>query len=669
MRAITSVGVGRTKWVRFRLYFTALVMTALFMAIAYKSWSVQVRDGERMRAIGRSQYLKDLEVTAPRGTIHDRNGRELAVSVEVDSVYANPREITEPVVASKLVGRALGLDSRELLEKLDSDRYFTWIKRRISQEEAAKIRELKLAGIHLVGEPRRFYPGRALAGPVIGLAGVDGKGLEGIELAHDELLRGRNATLPALRDARGQIVLAKGWGEPATPGATVTLTLDSFIQHAAERALFDSVRENKADGGVVVVLDPRNGEVLALASSPSYDPNDPSTRGRKEARNRAVTDLFEAGSVMKAFSIAAAVDAGVVHGRDLIDVEGGRLQIGSKTIRDTHSGENVITVTEVMKYSSNVGAVKIARRLGKERLHAALLRMGFGTKTGIELPGEAKGKVHDPKRWGEIGIATISFGYGLMVSPLQLAASLAAIANGGTWNPPRIVKRIVGAGGHDIPLAPRESQRVFKAKTAREVTEMLKAVLEKGGTAEKVVVPGFVAAGKTGTAHKKKAGAKGYDDDSYLSSFIGFVPADEPRLVIVVLIDGPRAGKYYGGAVAGPVFARIAGESLKYMGIAGNMESPALSEAMDRLDRPSMTPLPEPAVELGDTDELPPAGPGEPIVLIPDFRGMSLSEAIAAATTAGVRVELQGSGRAVSQFPPPGRAMKSITCRIAFDPG
>lgn len=723
-----STGARAERWLRVRLYGSACVVTALFAAIGWKAYAVQIRDGARMRALGHMQYLKALEVPAPRGSIHDRRGVELAISVEAPSIAANPREVVDVARTAERLAHALGLDVRAVEAKLGGTGWFTWIERRVTVEEARRVEALGLPGVRVVAEPRRFYPARGLAGPLLGLVDIDGKGLEGLELALDDVLRGRRASLPALRDARGEVVLAGGWEETSTAGATVTLTIDRFIQYSAERALLDAVEEHQASAGVVIVLDPRTGEVLAMATAPTFDPNDP--RGRKDARNRAVTDAFEPGSVMKVFGIAAAVDAGVVSPEDRIDVEGGRLQIGRKRIRDTHDGEHLITVTEIMKYSSNVGAVKIARKLGRERLYEALRRFGFGQKTGIELPGERAGQIRDPKRWGEIGLATISFGYGMTATPMQLAAALAAVANGGVFYAPTLVKRIVAADGKVLREHTPSGRRVLSEKAARQTVAMLKAVMEKGGTAEKVVVPGFVGAGKTGTAEKVDPATGKYTSDRHLSSFMGFIPADDPRLVILVMIDDPKGKKYFGGAVAGPVFARVAEESLKYLGVPpsvplaaaspagkatevapsmgaagnGSTRSPESSgsatgtgsaprqesvsagtgvsaqaaptsprglaavrrTAPESVDGPDAHPVP--AIE-DELDELPPAGPSEAIVVIPDFLGMGMGEAIAAARAAGVRLEIEGSGRAVRQFPAPGRAMKSVTCRVTFDPG
>ena len=651
-----------TKWLRFRLLSAAVVLTGLFGALIYKTYTIQIRDGERLAALGHDQWLRELDIPAPRGTIHDANGVELAVTVDVDSAVVYPREVVDVADAAGKVARALGMDVREVEEKLASMRQFEWLKRRLAPDVAQKLRALAVPGVRLLAEPRRFYPGGPLAGPVLGFAGRDGKGLDGVELALDAHLAGENGRLNVIRDRRGDVMMATDLDpRAASPrgiaGASVVLTIDRFVQFIAERALADGVRENNARAGIAVVMDPRTGEVLAMASSPGFDPNDPGSA--KEGRNRPVVDAYEPGSVMKVFSIVAALDARAVAPDDTVDTEGGKLQIGKRVIRDTHHGPNVISVGEVVKVSSNVGAVKIARRLGRDKLHAALLELGFGKKTGIQLPGEASGRVRAPETWGEAGLATVSYGYGMQATPLQIAAGLAAIANSGMYIAPTVVKKVIDAEGKVVFEHVPRAHRVIGERAARQMVEMLKLVMGKGGTGEKLVVPGFAVAGKTGTARKLDPLTKQYSKEHYMSSFMGFAPADDPRVLILVMIDEPHGTQYYGGLVAGPVFTAIVGDVLKYLGVAGDaaitapppspISAPAAAAAAE-----------EPEIEIIDD---------EGVTVIPDFTGLSVGQAVELARTRGVKIEPQGTGKAVRQFPPPGRALKSITCHVTFDPG
>jgi cell division protein FtsI (penicillin-binding protein 3) len=654
-----------TKWVRLRLIAAAVVLTGLFGALAAKTWTVQIRDGEKLVALGHDQWLHEVEIPAPRGTILDANGVELAVTVNVDSAVAYPREVVDVAEAAGRTARALGMDVRDVEEKLASSRQFEWLKRRLAPDEARRVRELGVPGVRLVPEPRRFYPGGPLAGPVLGFAGRDGKGLDGVELALDAHLLGESARMNVIRDRRGDMVMAtdldpRGAVAPpsASAGATVVLTIDRFVQFIAERALAAGVRDNKAKAGTAVVMDPRTGEILAMASSPTCDPNDPGSA--KEGRNRPVVDAYEPGSVMKVFSIVTALDAGAVKPDDPIDVEGGKLQIGKRIIRDAHHGPSILSVTEVVKTSSNVGATKIARKLGRDKLAEGLIGLGFGKRTGIQLPGEAAGRVRPPETWGEAGLATVSYGYGMQATPLQIASAFSAIANGGQYLPPTVVKKIVDSDGKVVFEHSPRARRVLGERAARQMVEMLKQVMMKGGTGEKIVLPGFVLAGKTGTARKLDPATKQYSMEHYMSSFMGFAPADDPRLLILVMIDEPHGGQYYGGSVAGPVFVAIAGEVLKYFGVAADAPIVAPQPPAAHLPPAASSAPDEPEIEILPDDD---------VSVIPDFTGLSVGQAVDLARARGVKIEVEGTGRAVRQFPAPGRALKSITCHVTFDPG
>jgi cell division protein FtsI (penicillin-binding protein 3) len=654
-----------------RLYIAAAVLTALFVGIAYKAYGVQVADAEHYQELARRQHLRTVEVPAPRGVIYDATGAELAVTADVDSVFANPREIVDVVGTAEHLAKLLDLDVRVVEAKLSSNRYFVWLERHVSAGEAQAIRDAKLPGIALSQEPRRYYPFRSLAGPLLGFADLDGKGLDGLELSMDELLAGKRAKRAALRDARGRIMLRADQDAPRAAGAaSITLTIDRFVQFASERALAAAIDENHAEAGAVVVLDVHSGAVLAMASWPTYDPNDAEGRAkaRRGARNRAITDVYEIGSVMKVFTVAAALDVGAVEPDDVIDVEHGRFKIGRKVIRDTYRDWE-LTVGGVLKRSSNVGAAKIARKLGKERLHEALQRYGFGAKTSIELPGERAGVLHPPDRWGEIGLATISFGYGMTATPLQVASALAAVGNGGTLYEPRMIKQVVDGSGSVVYRHDPQGRRIIKPETAEALLPMLASVFEKGkkgGTARSVEVDGFRAGGKTGTAHKLDPETRKYSKDMYLSSFIGLAPIENPRIAVVVLIDEPRGEHHYGSKVAGPVFARVVSETLRYLGVPGEMPaqqpeagSPADAAgdtAVETAIGESEVPREEPTADIADDGQ----------ILVPRFTGLGMARALDLARERGLPVEVEGSGRVVEQFPPPGPADGAVVVRIVL---
>jgi cell division protein FtsI (penicillin-binding protein 3) len=598
---------------RLRAYLTALVVTAGLSGVAWRAWALQVDEGDRYRALAARQHELTVAIPAPRGDIIDIRGRPLAVSADADSIWANPRDIRDVTDTAAHLARLIGGSAAALEAKLGGDRRFVWLARHITPELARTVREAKLPGIEVGKEPRRWYPARAIGGTVVGKSDIDGRGVDGVELAMNAQLVGHRGEGTALRDVRGKRMFADGL-EPPQPGATVQLSLDASIQAIADAAIADAVRAHKARSGVVVAIEIPTGRVVAMASAPSYDPNMarvgaagaagagkppdppaaanddsggehgtaapgapaavPETPGeRREApRNRAVTDAYEAGSVMKVFSIAAAIDDGVVTPDTEFDLGGGQLQIGTtKAIRDIHPDAS-LTVAGIIKRSSNVGAAKIALRFGSAKLYAALRRFGFGARTRIELPGEQAGTLRDGARWRDRDLASISFGYGLSVTPLQIAAALAAFGNHGRYVEPRIVERVIDSDGTLLYQAEPAERQVVSDRTATAMLAMLAAVFEGGkvaGTAAAIVVPGFRCGGKTGTAHKYDPAIRTYALDRHLASFAGLAPIDHPRLAIVVVIDEPSEDDYFGAKVAAPVFARVASEALRYLGVPG----------------------------------------------------------------------------------------------------
>lgn len=670
--------------VKLRSYIAAAALSLLFCGIAYKAYGVQITQGDRFREAAIRQHASTVEVAAPRGNILDQRGRPFAVSANADSVFAVPRDISDVTATSETLAELLGLDVRVLEARLATDRHFAWIKRHVSSADAAAVRAAKIKGVQITGEPRRFYPGGALAGPVLGFAGLDGKGLDGFELYQDDLLTGRRASIEALRDASGKVSYADGIVE-STPGATITLTLDQSIQFIAEKTLTETCETHKAKSGIILVLDVETSGVLAMANYPSYDPNAPTAKTRADTRNRVLTDAFEIGSVMKVFSIAAAIDAGVTRPDEMFDVERGSYRVGRKVIRDTHHDWE-LTTAGILKRSSNVGTVKIAQRLGKDRLYEALQRFGFGQTTGVELPGERTGILRSTKSWGEIGLATISFGYGLTVTPIQVGAALAAIGNGGIYNEPRIIHRVTDHLDKVIYEHRPIGRRVLAEKTANAMLPILASVFEKGkdgGTAASIKVEGYLAGGKTGTAHKVDPTTHKYSENKYLSSFAGLAPIDAPRIAVVVVIDEPGGEVYYGAKVAGPAFGVVVSETLRYLGVPSlvPIEDPnakSATEAANAKAKKSTAAAKQAADNDSDSDDAPPApvadddlggAEGEQGSFeVPDFRGMGRAKVLETARQHGLTIESVGRGRAISQEPPPGPSGRS-ECRVVFASG
>jgi cell division protein FtsI (penicillin-binding protein 3) len=591
---------------RVRAYVVGIVVTLGLVGVGRRAWSLQVSDGDRYRLLAEHQQELHLAVPAPRGEVVDAVGRPLAVSADVDSIWANPHDVRDLATTAETLAKIMGpgVDQQTLEAKLAADHKFVWLARHVSPDVAKAIVAAKLPGIEVAKEPRRWYPSRAIAGPVIGRADLDGKGVDGVELAMNELLAGKQTDVAALRDARGHTMLSDGVGK-ATPGAAVHLTLDRSIQAIAESALADQIAAKKAKGGVLVVLDVATGRVLAMASSPTYDPNSEDTHG---ARNLAVTDAFEAGSVMKVFSIAAALDAGAVTPATGFEI-GNAFTVNPKVkaIRDVEFFP-YLTTSEIIKYSSNIGAAKIGLRLGADKLYAGLKQFGFGKRTGIELPGERDGRVRNAAGWRDVDLAHIAFGYGLTVTPLQVAAAFAAIANHGLYREPRIVDAVTDEDGTTLYKGEGATHQAVSAKAADEMMKMLISVFDKtvpggpiGGTAKTIDVPGFHCAGKTGTAHKYDPALHGYSNDKYIASFAGIAPADHPRIVVVTMIDEPDSKDYYGASVSAPVFARVASETLRYLGVPGDPLLVASAKPPAQPTQPQ-TPAP-PVLDVAPADE------------------------------------------------------------------
>jgi cell division protein FtsI (penicillin-binding protein 3) len=683
--AIKPMTPGVPRSARVRAYAASVVITLGLGGAAMKAWALQVDDGAHYRELAQRQHAMRLDIPAPRGEVVDTHGRPLAISADAESVWANPREVRDVTGTAEKLAAVLGGDAGMLEAKLGAKRGFVWIDRHVTPEVAKAVRDAQLPGIEVTHEPRRWYPAKSVAGPVIGRADIDGNGLDGVELAMNEQLMGKRGAAKALRDARGRKMLAAELA-PAAPGATVRLTIDRSIQSIADEALAASVTTNKAKNGTAVVIDVQTGKVLAMASYPTFDPNGGSVHG---ARNRVVTDAYEAGSVLKVFTVAAALEEGAVRpATGFVTGNGWRVPGRPRPITDVHP-EPYLTVSDIIKVSSNIGAAKIAFRLGSVKLHDYFKRFGFGAATGIELPGEVAGKMRPGSTWRDSELATMAFGYGLTVTPLQLAAALAAIGNGGVYRAPRIVEDVTDGDGNVVYRGSAEPRQMIQAKHAAEMMKMLASVFERangpgtlGGTAATIQVPGFQAGGKTGTAHKYDHAIRAYSPDKYLSSFAGLAPVDNPKLAIVVLVDEPSGGDYYGGKVAGPVFGRIASESLRYLGVPGEQIIPLgpngkpLKMGADGKPLPfdrwgnqyvpkpkkvAPAPPPEPEVEPVPEPEPDPAA-----IMIPDFRGMGVGRAIDEARKLGLAIEIEGTGRVVAQDPAPGPTLERGKIKLRF---
>lgn len=632
-----------------RILLISVLLALVFGALIVRAWHLQVFQNEAFRDDAEGNHLTTITLRAPRGAIYDRDGRELALTAMVPSVYAVPRAMTQPTEAARRLAALLDTDEAILRRRLSSGKAFVWLQRRISPTVARQVEALGIEGVALRDEPRRFYPNRSLAGPILGFAGIDGEGLEGVERDFDRYLKGHEFVVDAIRDSSGRKAMPGGsLPMEQLSGHALTLSIDARIQQVAESTLHAQVAEVKAKGGVVVVLDPRTGDILALAQTPVFDPNLFQQAEPADWRNRVITDVLEPGSTIKPLLIAAALDLGKVRPDTMWDGFYGKLKVGRKIVRDVH-GAKEMTTLEIIQHSSNVGAVQVGQRIGKDAYYSYLKAFGFGEPTGLGLRGEQDGTLRPASKWGLIHLATHSYGYGLSVTPLQMARAMSAVANKGVLMSPRLALRVTDAKGEVIEDFPaRIQRRVISEKAARDTTEGLFMVTQKGGTGRRARVAGYKVAGKTGTAHKVDRLARGYSHDKVTGSFVGFVPADDPRLVIYVAIDEPQTA-HYGGVVAAPVFAKIAREALPYMGVEATEDYDSVDEEEeDDLFAEGLEPSARP---WWYEEGLLTGAPSH--LVVPDLRGQPLAAVLAKTAGMDVELEIEGAGLVVKQRPQP----------------
>jgi cell division protein FtsI (penicillin-binding protein 3) len=578
------------------------------------------------------------------------------VSADAESIFADPGEFDRaPSASIGKLARTLKLDARALVKRVGQKARFAWIARRVSPADAAAVRKLAVPGVGLVPESKRYYPKGSLAANLLGFVGDDGNGLEGLERAADEVLRGEPSKVPSLRDGAGKTVL-RDMPDPGRTreGARVELTIDQGLQLATEQALSRAVTGAHALSGMAIALDPATGELLAIATWPTFNPNAP--RPGEVLKNPAVTDTWEPGSTFKTFAIAGALDRGVLKPTDAIDCGNGELAIGAHVIHD-HANLGWAGPSKILALSSNVGAARIGARLGRDGLHDVLAAFGFGERTGVGLPAEHRGQL--PPFRSDIAVATASFGHGVTATALQITAAMGALANGGVLVRPRVVKRIVDVASGEVleEGRPEPVRRVVRAETAATVGRWLAGVIEQEkGTGRRARLDGWRAAGKTGTAQKADAVSGGYSADRHFSSFVGFAPLEAPRIAIGVFIDEPK-GEIYGGEVAAPAFKQIAEYALKMLGVPPT--APLLARPAEV--EPPPAPAPDeategpPELELAARGSGAGAGAGAGEVPVPSLAGLPARAAIRLLESQGLLADIDGSGRVTAQSPAAGR--------------
>jgi cell division protein FtsI (penicillin-binding protein 3) len=650
------------KTVRGRLLIAAILFAVWAVAIEARLVWLQVYRHDAMLSEAATQKNRTLTLYPRRGDIVDRRGRTLAISVDAVSICAIPSQIEHPEALVDTVcwglGNCTAQERDAFVRRLSQkERSFAWLRRQATMEETARVAALELPGIFMKPESRRYYPNRELAAHVLGYLGTDyNKGLAGIEQSYNSEISGEPGKLLVEVDSKKRAFSRVE--KPPVQGDTIELTIDSNLQHIAERELEAGVAENRAAGGSVIIMDPRTGEILAMANSPSFNPNAYREYPDEQWMNRAVQGIYEPGSTFKVVTASAAMEERVFSPTDPIDASAGVWRSGSRTVHEAN-GHNygVLSFTDVLVKSSNVGAIKIGLGVGAERLGRYVRRFGFGERLSVDLPGETPGMLADPSKWSQSTLVSVSMGYEIGVTPLQMATAVSSVANGGVLVQPRIV-RALRHGDTRTQVAPLDLRRSINRETAAELVTIMEQVVERG-TATAAKIPGYTVAGKTGTA--SKIVGRRYSKTDYHSSFVGFVPSRQPAFTILVVIDSPHAGKIYGGAVAAPIFQRIAEAALRYLGVAPTLNPvpPVLVRASAAESAPAelihtATSAMAPQVDVVT---------GPPTV--PDVRGLGLREAARRLVRLGLVARPTGDGIVIDQDPAAGTPLApGRACRL-----
>jgi cell division protein FtsI (penicillin-binding protein 3) len=665
-----------------RTLFVAAFVTFWMLGISVRLVYLQVSSHDTLVARAHKQQQEAIETSPTRGPLLDREERELARTIDTTSVFIAPDEfdknenqaVAEIGCTAEILSSVLGRTQKDLfnqiMEARSSGRRFLWIARRIAPEQAQLLETIDLAGVHTRKEPRRFYPNGPLAAHLLGYVGLDGNGLAGIEQVYNERISGEPGKLFLEKDSRGRAY--ESTEISGRPGQTIILTIDQSIQYQAEMALTAAISQSGAKAGTAIVLEPHTGEILALANAPTFDPNDVGATTPAERANWALQNFYEPGSTFKVVAFSAAIEKGLAKPDDHIDCQMGSITIAKRVIHDHHSFGN-LTIAEALAKSSNVAAIKLGLRVGDPTMYDYITRFGFGSRTGIELPGETAGMVHPLRRWLPSSIGSIAIGQEVGVTPLQMAAAFGALANDGVRIAPHLIREIRNAAGATVYRPTPEQRRVISKETAGALRGMLEGVT-LNGTAKKAQLDGYTAAGKTGTAQKIDTKTKTYSKTKFVASFVGFAPVNNPAVVIVVVIDEP-GGSYHGGEVAAPVFRQIAEQILPEMGVipdtdfkgpelvARALQTPAeiskLRQDETRQEASRAATMPRVKARDNNGGEIVYAVATGNAILMPDLRGRSVRDVARACTQLGMQVEARGDGgRVLGQMPQPGAELR-----------
>jgi cell division protein FtsI (penicillin-binding protein 3) len=673
-RRPTAIEAPRSGNSQRRARWVALGLVAWMLLIGARLVQLQVHQHDDLSARARNQQLGTIETSPTRGQVLDRQGRELARSIETESFFADPRDIPNTDETARRIAAITGQDRAELANRLreakTSNKKFVWITRRLDVSTANKIDVLELSGVFSRKEPKRYYPNDSLAAHVLGFVGSDEVGLSGVEQYYNEKIRGDSGKLflEMDRDRRA----FESYEVQPHPGQTVVLTIDQVIQYRTEQALSDAVQRAHAKSGTAIVMDPRTGEILALANAPSFDPNQPTGVSAESRSNGALQSIYEPGSTFKIVAYSAAIEKGLVKPEDKIDCQMGQITVAGRLIHDHHPF-GVLTVADALAQSSNVGAIKLGLLVGNESMYEFMRRLGFGSRTGIDLAGESPGILRPLNRWQPSSIGSLAMGQEVGVTPLQMATAYSVLANDGQLVKPHLVRELRSPDGIVLYQAKPEMRRALKPETVVALRSMLEGVTLRG-TARKAQLDGYSAAGKTGTAQKIDPKTHAYSATKYIGSFVGFAPVSNPAVVIIVVIDEPR-GAYHGGDVAAPVFRQIAEQILPDLSVLPDVELKPGTELIAQAPIPSSQRVKAaqqqneereatlPTVTArnfsGQASEVVFAVATKNGVLMPDLRGQSVRDVARMCAQLGLRLEARGDGRALRQMPEPGAELDS----------
>jgi cell division protein FtsI (penicillin-binding protein 3) len=646
-------------WFKVRILVIACLLFLGFAFIVGRMFQLQVLKKEQLYKLAAQQHHIQIPLVPKRGVIYDRKGNELAVSIEVDSLYADSKKVGDVERTARSLATVLQIDREEVRQKLRSRKSFEWIQRKISPKETDDVKALRLPGIHMLKENRRFYPNGPLAAHVVGFVGLDSKGLEGVEFQYDAMLNGNHHVWSLSRDALGrELVMGDDLPKKEEHYRNIFLTLDKHLQHVIEGELNRAVQKWGAKGGMAIAMEPDSGRILAMASNPIFNPNQFYQYRSRNWRNRAITDNFEPGSLFKPFVAAAALEEKIVRPSDSFYCENGSYKVYDRTIHD-QTKHGWLTFQQIIKVSSNIGVSKVAEKMGKERLYHYICAFGFGEKTHVGLPGEGKGIVHHPRYWPPVVLDTISFGQGISVTGIQLVTALSAIANGGVLMKPTLVEKITNEKDEVVEsFQPQKIRRVISEETARKVVSLLRGATERGGTGEGAVPAGYEVAGKTGTAQKLEPLFKEYSEDRTQAGFMGFVPPEDPKIVLLVIIDEPQ-GSNTGGVVAAPVFKMIMEKVLPYLNVhpKGTLMVRNTSDLYSSREA-SWGDAPIEGIKVGQ---------GAEKAVMPDLTGLPMRKALSRIEGKGLIIKFSGNGRVVEQTPRPGTVIeKGDICYLKF---